>query len=124
MGYEKFVIDAEQLGAFHVFAKGMPVDENAMGLDAFHEVGPGKHFLGSAHTMRNFETAFYDFPLSDNNSFEQWSDEGSQDIQQRANVKWKRMLREYEAPAMDEGVREALDAFVAERKAGMPDAWY
>jgi trimethylamine--corrinoid protein Co-methyltransferase len=124
MGYEKFVIDAEQLGAFHVFAKGMPIDENALGLDAFHEVGPGKHFLGSAHTMRNFETAFYDFPLSDNNSFEQWTDEGSQDIQQRANAKWKRMLREFEAPAMDEGVREALDAFVAQRKAGMPDAWY
>ena len=54
--------------------------------------------------MRNFETAFYDFPLSDNNSFEQWTDEGSQDIQQRANAKWKRMLREFEAPAMDDGV--------------------
>ena len=50
MSYEKFVMDAEQCGAFHTFAAGMPVDENAFAMDGFHEVGPGKHFLGSAHT--------------------------------------------------------------------------
>ena len=124
MSYEKFVIDADQLGAFHTFAQGMPVDENAFALDGFHEVGPGKHFLGSAHTMRNYETAFYDFPLSDNNSFEQWSEEGSHDIVQRANRKWKAMLETYEQPVLDADKREALEAFVAERKAAMPDAWY
>src|SRR5580704_3597901 len=45
MSYEKFVMDADQLAAFHTLAVGMPVDENAFALDAFHEVGPGKHFL-------------------------------------------------------------------------------
>ena len=124
MSYEKFVMDADQLAAFHTFAVGMPVDENAFALDAFHEVGPGKHFLGSAHTMRNYETAFCDFPLSDNNSYEQWSEEGSLDITKRANKKWKAMLEVYEPPAMDQAKREALEAFVAEKKAAMPDAWY
>ena len=32
------------------------------------------------------------------------------------------MLREYEAPPLDEGIDEALDAFVAQRKASMPDS--
>jgi trimethylamine--corrinoid protein Co-methyltransferase len=124
MSYEKFVIDAEQCGAFHVLARGMALDDNAFGMDAFHEVGPGKHFLGSAHTMRNYETAFYDFELSDNNSFEQWSDEGSLDIVQRANRRWKALLADYKAPPIDPAVDEALSDFVTRRKASMPDMWY
>jgi trimethylamine---corrinoid protein Co-methyltransferase len=124
MSYEKFVIDAEQCGAFHTFAAGMPIDENTLALDAFAEVGPGKHFLGSAHTMRNYESAFHEFPLCDNNSFEQWSEEGSLDIVQRANKAWKGMLAAHEPPPLDEGVSEALTAYVKRRKAEMPDAWY
>jgi trimethylamine--corrinoid protein Co-methyltransferase len=117
-------MDADQCGAFHTFATGLAVDENAFALDGFHEVGPGKHFLGSAHTMRNFETAFYDFGLSDNNSFEQWSEEGSHDIVHRANERWKGMLAAYEPPPLDEAKREEIDDFVARRKAATPDAWY
>src|SRR4029077_21205203 len=96
MSYEKFVIDAEQCGAFQVIGNGLPLDDNAFGLDAFAEVGPGAHFLGSQHTLRNYETAFYEFPLADNNSFEQWSEQGSKDIVTRANAAWKEMLAHYE----------------------------
>ncbi|WP_406857882.1 trimethylamine methyltransferase family protein [Alsobacter sp. KACC 23698] len=124
MSYEKFVMDAEQCGVFHVLAQGMALDENAFAMDAFAEVGPGKHFLGSAHTMRNVETAFHDLPSSDNNSFEQWTDEGALDLPRRANARWKRMLAEYQAPAIDPGVDEALQDFVARRKSAMPDMWY
>ncbi len=124
MNYEKFVMDVEQLGAFHVLAGGMPLDDNAFALDAFQEVGPGKHFLGSAHTMRNYETAFYDFELSDNNSYEQWADEGSLDIVARASKKWRRVLAEYQPPPIDPGTDEALREFIAKKKASMPDAWH
>ena len=36
--------------------------------------------------------------IADNNSFEQWQEDGSLDAAQRANAIWKRMLAEYEAP--------------------------
>jgi trimethylamine---corrinoid protein Co-methyltransferase len=124
MSYEKFMIDAEQCGAFHTFAAGMTINENTLALDAFAEVGPGSHFLGSAHTMRNYESAFHEFPLSDNNSFEQWSEEGSLDIVQRANKAWKATLAAYERPPLDIGIREALQDFVDRRKSEVPDAWY
>jgi trimethylamine--corrinoid protein Co-methyltransferase len=124
MSYEKFVLDMEQCGAFHTLCAGMALDENAFGMDAFAEVGPGRHFLGSAHTMRNYETAFYDFETSDNNSFEQWSEEGSLDAPRRANRKWKRMLAEYEPPPIDPAVDEALRDFVARKKGSVEDAWY
>jgi trimethylamine--corrinoid protein Co-methyltransferase len=124
MSYEKFVMDAEQCGAFHVVGRGLTLDENGFAMDAFQEVGPGTHFLGSAHTMRNYETAFFDFELSDNNSFEQWSQEGAHDIVWRANQKWKAMLKAYEQPALDPAVDEALLAFINQRKGAMPDMNY
>jgi trimethylamine--corrinoid protein Co-methyltransferase len=36
-------------------------------------VPPGGHFLGTAHTLANFETANHPSTLPDTNSFEQWS---------------------------------------------------
>src|SRR5579871_563054 len=124
MSYEKFVMDVDQLGAFHVIGAGLKLDANGFALDAFEEVGPGSHFLGSAHTLRNYETAFFDFELSDNNSFEQWSQEGSHDIVWRANRKWKAMLGAYEPPPIDPAKRQALETYIAERKASMPDMNY
>jgi trimethylamine--corrinoid protein Co-methyltransferase len=90
-------------------------------MDAIREVGPGSHYLGCSHTQANFENAFWRSSLADNNSFEQWRDEGEKDIVQRANERWKQMLREYEAPALDEGIDEQLQAFMAKRKEVLPD---
>ena len=78
MGYEKFVMDADQAGMMHTLLAGVDLSENGQALEAIREVGPGKHFLGCAHTLANFETAFYRSPLADNNSFEQWEAEGAQ----------------------------------------------
>ena len=78
MGYEKFVMDADQAGMMHTLLEGVDLSENGQAMDAIREVGPGKHFLGCAHTQANFETAFYRSPLADNNSFEQWEAEGAQ----------------------------------------------
>ena len=122
VGYEKFVMDADQCGMMAVFTKGMDLSENGQALDAIRANGPGQHFLGSAHTLANFETAFYRSEVADNNSFEQWLEDGSLDAAQRANRIWKRMLAEYEAPPIDPGVDEALLDFIARRKAAVPDS--
>ncbi|HEY3162980.1 MAG TPA: trimethylamine methyltransferase family protein, partial [Candidatus Limnocylindrales bacterium] len=122
VGYEKFILDADQCGMAAVFVKGVDLSENGQALDAILTNGPGQHFLGHAHTLANFENAFYRSEIADNNSFEQWQEDGSLDANQRANAIWKRMLREYEAPPLDEGIDEALREFVAKRKASMPDS--
>jgi trimethylamine--corrinoid protein Co-methyltransferase len=122
IGYEKFILDADQCGMAAVFVKGVDLSENGQALDAILTNGPGQHYLGSPHTLANFENAFYRSDTADNNSFEQWQEDGSLDAAQRANAIWKRMLREYEAPPLDEGIDEALNEFIAKRKASMPDS--
>ncbi len=121
--YEKFVIDADQLGMMQTFAQGYDLSENGQAMDALREVGPGSHFLGCAHTQANFETAFYRSSIADNNSFEQWEAEGAQDAYQRANGIYKKMLADYQAPALDPAHDEALQAFIRERRDAMPDAF-
>ncbi len=120
--YEKFVMDCDQLGMLEVLAKGYDSTENGQAMDAIREVGPGSHYLGCAHTQANFESAFYRSTIADNNSYEQWEAEGAKDAMVRANELWRRWLREYEAPAIDPGVDEALQAYIAERKASFPDS--
>jgi trimethylamine--corrinoid protein Co-methyltransferase len=123
IGYEKFILDADQCGMMQVFAQGIDLSENGQAVDAILANEPGVHFLGSAHTLANFETAFYRSEIADNNSFEKWLEDGSLDATQRANAVWKRMLAEYEAPPIDPAVDEALLDFIARKKASMPDAF-
>ena len=122
-GYEKFVMDADQIGMMQVLGRGIDLSENGQAMDAIRDVGPGSHFLGCDHTQANFQTAFYRSTIADNNSFEQWQAEGSLDAAKRANRLWKDMLAEYEAPPMDPGIEEALDDCIARKKLSMPDAF-
>ena len=59
IGYEKFVLDCDQLGMMTTFVRGLDASDNGVGLDALLTNPPGMHFLGTAHTLANFETAFY-----------------------------------------------------------------
>ena len=124
MSYEKFMLDADLCGALHSYLDGVQIDDDQLAVDAFAEVGPGNHFFGCAHTMTHYETAFWDSTLSDNEPFEKWQAAGSADAATRANAAWKKSLAEFEAPAMDAGIREGLADFVARKKAGLADAWY
>ena len=124
MGYEKFIMDADQANMVAVLLNGVDTSENGQAMDALREIGPGAHFLGAAHTQANFETAFYRSNIADNNSFEQWEEEGSKDAMQRAAKIWQQMLKDYEAPAIDPGLDEALCDFIARRKSEFPDKDY
>ena len=117
MGYEKFIMDIDQANMIGVLLNGVDLSENGQAMDALREVGPGSHFLGSEHTQANFETAFYRSSVADNNSYEQWEEEGSMDTAQRANKIWKKMLNEYVPPELDVSIDEALQDFMTRRKA-------
>ena len=121
--FEKFVMDADQLGILHKLAEGVDMSENGQAMDAIHEVGPGGHYLGCAHTQANFQDAFWRSSVLDYKPFETWADEGSRTTEELATLKVETLLSGYQAPAMSDDTREALEAYVAERKASEPDAF-
>ncbi|MCP5088474.1 MAG: trimethylamine methyltransferase family protein [Rhodobacteraceae bacterium] len=121
--FEKFVMDADQLGVLHSIAEGVDMSENAQAMDAIAEVGPGGHYLGCAHTQANFKSSFWKSKVLDYKPFEAWVEDGFNDTMTIAAMKVQRMLNEYQQPTIDPAVDEALQAFVAERKASEPDAF-
>ena len=120
-GFEKFMLDVDQLGAWHTFVKGVDMSSNGQAVEAIVGNEPGMHYLGTAHTLANFETAFYRSNTADNNSYEQWLEEGETDAAMRANTLYKKSLADYEPPALDEAIDAELIAFIARRKSEMPD---
>ena len=122
LGYEKLILDADQLGAMEVWARGVDVSDNGQAMEAFRTNAHGNHFLGNPHTLANFESAFWRSDISDAASYEQWTEEGSLSAAQRANVRWKQLLADYEPPPIDGAVDAELLDYVARRKAEMPDA--
>lgn len=123
-GYEKLIIDADRLGAYQTMLQGLPMDDNNLGMTAYEDVEPGGHFLGSAHTMHNYETAYYDAKMSDSESFEQWEENGSKDTERRAFERWNQMLAEYVPPPIDDDKDGALLDYIARRKSEIEDKWY
>ncbi|MEM1101820.1 MAG: trimethylamine methyltransferase family protein, partial [Pseudomonadota bacterium] len=121
--FEKFVIDADQLGTLHKMAAGVAHDENALAMDALREVGPGGHYLDAAHTHANYKEAFWRSEVFDYKPFETWADEGARDTQMLATARVEKLLAAYQAPALDPAINEALNAYVTEKKASMPDAF-
>ena len=124
MSYEKFIMDTDLCGALHAYLKGFEVNEDTLGIDALRVGGPGEHLFGTPHTMAHYETAYWDSEFNDDQSFETWSEQGSEDAMTRANHKWKKVLADYQAPALDEAIDEQLKNFIARRKASTPDSWY
>ena len=124
-GFEKLIMDADRLGSYQkVTDIGLVTDENAFARDAYADVEAGGHFLGSSHTMRNYQTAFYEPKLSDSENVESWEEGGSKDMRVRAHERWNAMLRQYQPPNLDIAKKEELEAYVAKRKEELPDAWY
>lgn len=121
--FEKFVMDADQLGVLHGLAKGIAVDTNAQAMDAIREVGPGGHYLGCAHTQANFKSAFWKTELLDYKPFETWEEEGARDTYALASNRVEKLLATYRQPELSQDVAEALAAYVAEKKASMPDSF-
>ncbi|MBV7392804.1 trimethylamine methyltransferase family protein [Mameliella sediminis] len=121
--FEKFVMDADQLGTLHKMAQGVTVDTDTLAMDAIREVGPGGHYLGCAHTQANFKTAFWRSELLDYKPYETWSEEGARDTVALASARVQKLLDTYQQPMLDPAINEALNAYVTEKKASMPDAF-
>ncbi|NVK61667.1 MAG: trimethylamine methyltransferase family protein, partial [Rhodobacteraceae bacterium] len=116
--YEKFVMDADRLGVLHGFAGGVEARLDDA-LDALREVGPGGHFLGREPEM----AGGWQSDIFDNRTFEAWIEDGGRDAMKLATERVRDLLESYEPPALDPAIDEALSAFVAAKKAEMPDSF-
>jgi trimethylamine--corrinoid protein Co-methyltransferase len=120
-GYEKFVMDVELVQMLQAEFTPLEIDEASLAFDAHQEVGHGGHFLGAMHTLERFRTCFYRPMLSSSENFERWSKNGGKDAAERAGEIYRQRLADYEAPPLDDAVRQELAEYVTRRRAELGD---
>jgi trimethylamine---corrinoid protein Co-methyltransferase len=113
--FEKFVMDCDLIQMVKSFLQPIEINDDALGVEAIREVGPGGHFFGAQHTLARYSDAFYAPMVSNWSNNQQWDAAGRPDALQRSNALYKQALNEYTPPPMDEGVKDALDDFVNRR---------
>jgi trimethylamine--corrinoid protein Co-methyltransferase len=120
-GYEKFIIDIELVQMLQHEFTPLEIDEGSLAFDAHVEVGHGGHFLGAMHTLERFRDCFYRPLLSSSENFERWSRNGGNDTAARAGETYRQVLTDYEAPPLDDAIREELAEYVKRRRAELGD---
>jgi trimethylamine--corrinoid protein Co-methyltransferase len=122
--FEKMVVDADLLNMVSTFLTPVEVTDDTLAVDVIAGVGPGGHFFGQEHTQARFATEFYEPMISDWRNWESWADAGAPRADQRANRRARELLAAYEAPPIDDAVRDELREYVDRRIAegGATDA--
>src|SRR5271170_944814 len=115
--FEKMALDADLLAMVAEFLRPLRVDPEELALEAMREVGPGGHFFGAAHTQTRYRNAFFAPMISDWRNYETWREAGAPTAYDTAEKIYKERLRNYSPPPIEADRREALETFVARRKA-------
>ena len=115
---EKFVMDCEILQHIQRYMDPMltATGPDEIAIDAIREVGDQGHFFGIQHTQDRYTTAFYQPFLSDWRNFEAWEIAGATWTAARAHQTFQDIIASFEAPPMDEAIRDELATFVQRRK--------
>ncbi|MFV0474739.1 MAG: trimethylamine methyltransferase family protein [Pikeienuella sp.] len=113
VSYSKWMQDVYQLEGYHRFFSGLAEENLDAILGDVAAIGPGGHFLGTDHTREN---PMQINPLQNNDSFEQWFDEGGRNADEVGRDAARRMLDHYQRPPMPDDQAGALEEFVAAKR--------
>lgn len=108
LSFEKLIVDCEALSMIKRIKCGLTVDDNTLAYDVICEAGPMGQYVTAEHTFRNFRNEFSVPTLCDRQNTSQWENSGALTMEQRANMKWKQILAEYEEPVFPSGIEAEL----------------
>jgi trimethylamine--corrinoid protein Co-methyltransferase len=108
---EKFIVDEENCGIVKHLRKGIPVNEDTLAFDTMKQAGPLGEFVTHPHTLRHYRS-LYNPRLFDRSSYQQWEENGSDDIAVSANREWKKRVGNYVPPELPKELYDALRSYV------------
>jgi len=124
--FGQVVIDNEIARMIKRVRQGFGFSRESASLDEIKETGPGGMFAANPATLERMHTATFMPELADRKLREQWAQEGSSTIRQRAMDKALDILSNPNAAALDEEIdariRAAFDGLVAGDSV-LPEGW-
>jgi len=113
--YEQCLIDNEILGATFRMTEGIDCSRDAIGIDAFKEVGHTGGFIAAEHTLKYLRKGRWQPKLTDRNKWEKWySDTGGKDMRERACDRAKEILKDHNPVYIGEKEAKEIDRIATE----------
>jgi trimethylamine--corrinoid protein Co-methyltransferase len=109
--YEKFMIDTEVIGRVRRILKGIDTSDKALSVDLIQEIGHQAGYLWHKNTVEQCRAAWQP-TLSDWNSYDQWQQNGSEDIVVTANKKYKKILDNAPDSLIDDQLDKDLKDYI------------
>ena len=110
--YAKLIIDAEIAGMLKRLARGLDFSEENLALEVISQVGPGRSFIETRHTLRRARSEAFVPQVSDRQNRSLWQAAGAQDTQARALQRARDILQRGNpavfAPEVDARIRAAF----------------
>lgn len=106
---EMLVVNDELIGQMRRLARGIPVDDASLALDAIRAAGHGGSFLRQRHTIRNVRKVQWRPGLLGRTSYDNWKAQGGLDLLGRASDRLDRILREHQVESLEEEQAKAIE---------------
>lgn len=115
---EMVVIMDEIIDQLRRLHRGIPVNDDELGLDVIQEVGPGGQFLTHDHTLRHFQSTQWRPRLICRDGYEKWEESGSRSLLERARLRLLEILETHRPlpipPEKAQVIRSLVDQFKSE----------
>jgi trimethylamine--corrinoid protein Co-methyltransferase len=109
--YEMLLLDTEIWSILRAMFKGIPVDDDALALDAIREIGPRGTFLTHPHTLQHLHDLWVP-SLMDRRPYGEW-EKKRDGARQWAGDKARGILRQEITPCLDPHMRKELQRVIA-----------
>lgn len=104
----QLILGDENIGMAKRFLRGLEVNRETLAREVIEKVGPGGHFLDLDHTYHHFKRELWTPGLMTRSTYEDWQNQGAQDMATRIQEKLEDIVKNHAAPALPDKTRSAL----------------
>jgi trimethylamine--corrinoid protein Co-methyltransferase len=108
---ELMVLTNEIISQSRRFVAGVRLDDEALALQAIHEVGPGGEFMSHAHTLAHWRELWLP-QLFDRQRLGPWEERGGKDVHARARELALTLMAEHPVEPLSDSVEQELEVIL------------
>lgn len=114
IGYEKFILDEQNVEALSALLAPPELDEELLGLDMILEEPHSSQYLGTEHTVLHMHE-LYNPEISLHGYYDVWKNQGAQTLVSKAEEALEKRISAYEAPALSAEAEALLAEYLGNR---------
>lgn len=111
IGYEKFLLDEQNIRAIQFAMQPPQMDDEVMGLDTIMDVPHSKQYLDTDHTFEYMRKELFIPKICLHGYYDVWKNQGRQTLLQKADVELEKRLQNYQLPELSEEHLQTINPY-------------